>query len=122
MRRPVAGACLRAILPRIAGWRAAAGFLFGLLLALPLQAGDLEERVVLLANSRQAESVALARFYAEQRGVPAENIVALPLPETETITWRQFVDEVWQPVQDELHRRGWIEGTVSSILDRLGRV
>lgn len=101
---------------RLAGWLAVA-----LLWAPALQANDLASRVVILANSRQAESIALARFYAEQRGVPADNIVALPLPEAESITWRQFVDEVWQPLQDELYRRGWIEGTVSDMLDRLGR-
>jgi len=82
---------------------------------------DLAARLVLVANSRQPESVALARYYAEKRGVPAANIVALPLPETETVTWREFIDQVYQPVQDELYRRGWIEGTSSSLVDRFGR-
>lgn len=82
---------------------------------------DLARRVVILANSRQAESVKLAEFYAEKRGVPRANIVALPLPEEESITWRQFIDQVYQPVQDELHQRGWIEGTASNLLDRYGR-
>jgi uncharacterized protein (TIGR03790 family) len=89
--------------------------------AAPLPADDLAARLVILANARQPESVALARFYAEQRGVPAANLIALPMPETETITWRQFIDEVYQPVQDELYRRHWIEGTASSLLDALGR-
>ncbi len=85
-------------------------------------AGDnLAARVVILANSRQPESVQLAEFYAAKRAVPPANIVALPMPEAESITWRQFIDEVYQPVQDELYRRGWIEGTDSSLLDRLGR-
>jgi uncharacterized protein (TIGR03790 family) len=97
------------------------GVMCALAFAFTLRAGDLEERVVLLANSRQPESVALARFYAEQRGVPPANIVALPLPEEESITWRQFIDQVWQPLQDELYRRGWIEGTASELTDRLGR-
>lgn len=92
------------------------------LLGLSLARGDeLSARLILLANSRQPESVALARFYAEQRDVPAANIVALPLPLEESITWRQFIDQVWQPLQDELYRRGWIEGTSSSLIDRLGR-
>ncbi|MEN9404191.1 MAG: hypothetical protein RL091_2894, partial [Verrucomicrobiota bacterium] len=89
--------------------------------AAPLPADELAARLVILANARQPESVALARFYAEQRGVPAANLIALPMPETETITWRQFIDEVYQPVQDELFRRHWIEGTASSLLDALGR-
>ena len=89
----------------------------------PLRAAgdDPAARVVILANSRQPESVQLAEFYAAKRAVPLANIVALPLPETESITWRQFIDEVYQPLQDELYRRGWIQGTASSLLDRLGR-
>lgn len=88
---------------------------------LTLRADDLSDRVVILANSRSPESVKLAEFYAEKRAVPAANIVALPLPETEDITWREFIDQVYQPLQDELYKRGWIEGTDSSLLDRLGR-
>ena len=82
---------------------------------------DLAARVVILANSREADSVALAGFYAEQRGVPRANIIALPLPEEESITWRVFIDQVYQPVQDELYRRGWLEGNATSLLDALGR-
>jgi len=87
----------------------------------PAQPDDLAARVVILANSRQPESVRLAEFYAEKRAVPPANIIALPLPGAETITWREFIDQVWQPLQDELLRRGWIEGTSSKLLDRLGR-
>jgi uncharacterized protein (TIGR03790 family) len=95
--------------------------LFLLGFALARAAGDPAERVVILANSRQADSVALARFYAEQRHVPEANVIALPLPTEESITWRQFIDQVWQPLQDELHRRGWLQGTATSLVDRLGR-
>ena len=56
---------------------------------------DLAARLIILANSRQPESLAgLAQYYAERRGVPATNIVALPLPEEETVNWRTFVDQV----------------------------
>ncbi len=85
------------------------------------KADDLAARVVILANSRQPDSVRLAEFYADKRAVPHANIIALPLPEAESITWREFIDQVYQPLQDELHRRGWISGTASSLLDRLGR-
>ena len=96
---------------------------FGLLLCIGGGAAeaDLAARVVILANSRQPESVRFAGFYAEQRAVPAANIIVLPLPEAESITWREFIDQVWQPLQDELYRRGWIEGTTSRLLDPLGR-
>lgn len=86
-----------------------------------LRADDLAARVVILANARQPDSVRLAEFYAEKRGIPAANIIALPLPEAETITWREFIDQVYQPLQDTLYQRGWIEGTATSLLDKLGR-
>jgi uncharacterized protein (TIGR03790 family) len=87
-----------------------------------LAAGDeLAARVVILANSRQPDSVKLAGFYAEKRAIPRANIIALPLPETESITWREFVDQIYRPLQKELVHRGWIEGTASTLGDRIGR-
>jgi uncharacterized protein (TIGR03790 family) len=93
----------------------------GLAAAPPAKADDRASRLVLFANAREPDSVRLAEFYADKRGVPRANIVALPLPENESITWREFIDQVYQPLQDELYRRGWIEGTSTSLLDRLGR-
>ncbi len=84
-------------------------------------ADDLAARVVILANSRNPESVRLAEFYADRRSVPPGNIVALPLPEGESITWREFIDQVYQPLQDELYRRGWLTGTATNLFDRWGR-
>ncbi len=84
-------------------------------------ADDLAARTVILVNSAQAESVELGEFYAQQRGIPAANLVALRMPEAESITWREFIDQIWQPLQDELLRRGWIEGVAGDVLDRLGR-
>ncbi|HTL67042.1 MAG TPA: TIGR03790 family protein [Lacunisphaera sp.] len=86
-----------------------------------LGADDLAARVIIFANAREPESVRLAEFYAAQRGVPPANIVSLPLPEAETITWREFIDQVYQPLQDELYHRGWLEGTATSLVDKLGR-
>ena len=96
----------------------------GLLAAAGLQAAptaELAARTVVLVNSSQPESVALGEFYAAQRGIPEENLIALPLPAEEEITWHRFVDEVWQPLQDELMRRRWIEGYASRALDKFGR-
>lgn len=96
-------------------------FLLGMARLAATTADDLAARVVILANSSLPESVELARYYAAQRGVPAGNIVALPMPSGEDIGWRAFLDTVYTPVQAELHRRGWLEGTASSLVDRLGR-
>lgn len=84
-------------------------------------AAALADNVVLVANSDDPDSVAIARHYAEVRGVPAENVLAFGMPRSETITWRQFVASVWQPVQDELVRREWIDGMRMDLLDAVGR-
>lgn len=78
-------------------------------------------RVIILANATQPESIQLARYYAMRRGIPAANVVTLPLPADETISWSVFVDAVWQPLQDELIRRGWINAVASTRLDAAGR-
>ncbi len=97
--------------------------LLPLIWAVALRAGgdDLAARVVILANGDDPDSVRIARHYAAKRGVPADNIVALPLPTTETISWREFVLGIWQPLQDELVRRGWIDGIAMKALDEAGR-
>jgi uncharacterized protein (TIGR03790 family) len=91
------------------------------LTVLASAADDLAARTVILVNSVQPDSVELGEFYARQRGIPAANLVALPMPEAESITWREFVDQVWQPLQDELLRRDWLEGISGMSHDRLGR-
>lgn len=121
-----AGARWRAIpgtVTGIARQRAPTFLILGFLLSAAgaSAAADLVARVVILANSRQPESVALAEHYAAMREVPRENIIALPVPEDETITWRQYVDQVHQPLQDELFRRKWIDAAPSELLDPLGR-
>ena len=63
--------------------------------------GDLAQRVVILANASDPDSLRIARHYAEQRAVPEANIIALKLPLAETITWPEFVAAIWQPLQDE---------------------
>lgn len=88
-----------------------------------LAAGDgLASRVIVLANSRDPESVRLAEFYADQRDIPRINLIALPMPVEETISWRVFLDEVYQPVQTALYHGGWLGGTSSKQRDRLGRI
>jgi len=82
---------------------------------------DLAARVVILANTDDPDSLRIARTYAEKRAVPAENIIALPMPRTETISWREFVLAVWQPLQDELVRRGWVDGIAMKAVDEAGR-
>jgi uncharacterized protein (TIGR03790 family) len=82
---------------------------------------DLAARVVLLANASDPDSLRVARHYAEARGVPAANLIALPMPAAETITWREFVTTIWQPLEDELVRAKWIDAIPMALTDALGR-
>ncbi len=73
-------------------------------------ADSLAPRVVILANSADAESVALAQYYAVKRGVPSANIITLKLPATEMITREEFDTQLYGPLQDELVRLNWLDG------------
>ncbi len=87
----------------------------------PDDAAELAQRVILLANANDVDSVDLARHYAGKRGVPAANIVALPMPAAETIAWPEFVATIYQPLQDWLVAHGWIDAFATSVTDAVGR-
>lgn len=85
-------------------------------------AGDeLAARVVILANSAVPDSLRVARHYAAARGVPMANIVALPMPTEETIAWRDFVPQIWEPLVTRLVREGWIDAIPMNLVDEVGR-
>lgn len=79
-------------------------------------------RVVVLVNSEDRDSRQIADFYAGQRGIPAENIVALPMSTAETIGWETFWTEIFHPLQGELIERGWISGRQASGEPEVGQV
>ena len=58
---------------------------------LSLAVAEAAPRVLILANRDDGESLAIARHYAERRGLSETAIVALPMPLTEQITWPEFV-------------------------------
>ena len=78
-------------------------------------------RVILLANRDDPDSRRIAEHYAEMRGVPKENIIAQSMPQAEVITWPEFVATVWQPLQDELVQRKWIDAMPMALTDTVGR-
>ncbi len=82
---------------------------------------DGAKRVVLVTNRADPDSQRIAEHYALRRGVPVENIISLEMPTRETITWLEFVTTVWQPLQDELVNRGWIDSVAMSLRDEYGR-
>jgi uncharacterized protein (TIGR03790 family) len=99
-------------------------FSFGCALASPVHAAAPrpEEGIVLLANTDDPDSLRIARHYAAARHVPVANIISLPLPLAETITWPEFVATLWQPLQDELIRRQWVQIIPMTLTDPAGRI
>jgi uncharacterized protein (TIGR03790 family) len=105
-----------------AALRAVVGLGLALVCALASRAADsAAARVVLLASRDDPDSLRVAHHYAEARGVPHDNIIALPLSLSETISWREFVATLWTPLQEELLHRGWLDAIPMELTDAVGR-
>lgn len=98
--------------------RVCSGLVFWL---TPLQADDPAAGVVLLANADDPDSLRVAEHYASARGVPRANMVALPMPRSETISWAEFTQTIWEPLQRELTRAQWIDAVPMRLTDAVGR-
>jgi uncharacterized protein (TIGR03790 family) len=77
--------------------------------------------VLVLANAADPESLAIARHYAAVRGVPSANFISWPMPTTETVNWREFVDKVWNPLLARLVADRWIDAIPMATFDAVGR-
>lgn len=101
------------------------GFALGCLLAAGWAGAAIDDnlasRVIILANSDDPDSLRIARHYAEVRGVPEANLIALKMPLTEEITWREFVATIWSPLLDTLVPRRWIDAIPMALTDAFGR-
>ncbi len=96
-------------------------FLLFIFIIGAVRADDAAARVIVLANSDEPESVRLAEYYAAKRGVPKDNIIALRMPIIEAISWRSFVDTVFNPLEEELVKRGWVDAIGMNLTDPAGR-
>lgn len=90
-------------------WTSAAAVMFGAggLWALPVPAPSPEE-VVIIANRRLPESVGLARYYAERRGIPFRNICLLDLPVRERVSRAEYDQQLRKPLLAFLRKRALI--------------
>ncbi|MBT5903504.1 MAG: TIGR03790 family protein [Opitutaceae bacterium] len=79
------------------------------------------ERVVIVANSNDPESVELARYYADRRDIPRANIVSLDLPAGEEIDWHQYVERLYSPLVSWLVENDWLEAIEMDLFDEVGR-
>ena len=51
-------------------------------------------KVFIVANSDDADSLAIAEFYAAARGVPKGNIISLPMPNNGKISRSEYFEKI----------------------------
>lgn len=86
-----------------------------------LLAEDVRSDVVILANANISESQELARYYAEKRNIPEENIMFLPMPKEESISRDSFITDILNPIRAIAFERQWLKGEKLEGFDDLGR-
>jgi uncharacterized protein (TIGR03790 family) len=69
-----------------------------LALAPPLHAAESGSKVVVVYNSRMAESKDVANHYAERRNVPREQVIGFDLPTEETMTRAEYRNKLQRPL------------------------
>lgn len=65
------------------------------------------ESVAVLYNSALPESLELAEYYSQARGIPPENLVGLKMPITPDISRSDYEATIAMPLRREFDTRGW---------------
>ena len=105
-------------------WAVLLGGLVSAVLAAPAtqpEPGPLAERVIIVANANQPDSLALAEAYADARGIPRGNIAALPMSGAEAVDWPTFTREIFNPLQAWLLAHHWLDAIPMDLHDEAGR-
>lgn len=77
-------------------------------LAISAKAQDsLPERTIVVFNGRISESTALAKFYAQKRGIARERLVSLDCSTEEEISREEYNSTIAEPLREALQKRGW---------------
>lgn len=78
--------------------------------------------VIVVANSRSADSLAVARYYMQRRGIPEKNLFQIQASTDPDISWTEFVEQVFNPLRQQLTAAGWIDAYVTTQHDSEGRL
>ena len=65
------------------------------------------DATLVIFNTRDPESRALAGYYAERRRIPADQVVGLDCPIEEEITRRQYTETIEQPLRSLFDHKEW---------------
>ncbi|WP_309384945.1 TIGR03790 family protein [Cerasicoccus frondis] len=91
-----------------------------LLLSLTLTAVE-PQQVVVVANSDDPDSLAIAEYYMAKRKIPEQNLIKIATSKAERLTGQEFVDQIFNPLREELVERKWINGVLADDYDNAGR-
>ncbi len=80
------------------------------------------ERVVVVANVREPDSEAIARYYMQKRNIPERNLILIDAPTAADVTWPEFVDKVFNPLRVRLTQDGWLQAYPTDLKDADGRL
>jgi uncharacterized protein (TIGR03790 family) len=78
--------------------------LLGLLLLAATSHALQADEVLVIANSRADNSLGLARYYMQRRGIPAEHLVRISTPDQERCTRQEYEREIRNPVRQALEQ------------------
>ena len=80
-----------------------------------------EAHVVVVVNANDSGSTEIAKYYTEQRGIPKANIISLEMSTNETVSVREFVDTIYNPLLNALIEKDWIRAVKAKGRDVVGR-
>ena len=73
------------------------------------QPDQLAAHLLVVYNTRDPDSKALADYYARRRQIPAARVLGIACPLAEEITRAQYESTIRQPITDYLFRHNWME-------------
>jgi len=68
-----------------------------------------KNKVFVVANNKKAESISLAKKYAQMREIPENNIICADFPTKETITKDDYENLFLKPLLSELEKKGAVK-------------
>src|SRR5438034_11780424 len=83
-------------------------FVFVLVLVLDARADQtLIDSTIVLYNNSVPESVSVAKFYGQQRGIARDHLVGVDCSSEEEISRTEYDDHIANPLREVFKKRGW---------------
>lgn len=76
---------------------------------------------IVLANDNSPDGILIAKALLRKRGIPESNLITLPMPVTEEISWEQYSQSILNPLRRQLLEMKFIAGKMSLEKDNYGR-